>query len=110
MRLLFDHNLSPSLPAILQSEYPDSVHVYAVGLEQSEDTVVWEYAAANALTIVTKDADYLTISARRGHPPKVVRIGLGNCTTAAVATLLRSHSAELSTFYQDDSGSFMELR
>ncbi len=110
MRLLIDHNLSPSLTSILQDIYPDSIHVYAVGLEESDDVVVWEYARTNGLLIVTKDADYLAIGARLGHPPKVVRIGLGNCPTATVADLLRDHHNELLRFYQDEHGAFIELR
>ena len=110
MRLLIDHNLSPSLTAILQDIYPDSIHVYAIGLEESDDVVVWEYARTNGLLIVTKDADYLAIGARLGHPPKVVRIGLGNCPTAIVADLLRVHRDELLRFYQDERGAFIELR
>ena len=110
MRLLIDHNLSPSLTAILQDIYPDPIHVYAIGLEESDDVVVWEYARTNGLLIVTKDADYLAIGARLGHPPKVVRIGLGNCPTAIVADLLRIHRDELLRFYQDERGAFIELR
>lgn len=110
MRLLFDHNLSPSLASILQDIYPHSLHVYAIGLEESDDSVVWEYARTNDLVIVTKDADYLIIGARLGHPPKVVRIGLGNCPTAVVADLLRVHHDELLRFYEDEHGAFIELR
>ena len=110
MRLLIDHNLSPSLTSILQDIYPDSIHVYAIGLEESDDVVVWEYARTNGLLIVTKDADYLAIGARLGHPPKVVRIGLGNCPTSIVADLLRVHHDELLRFHRDEHGSFIELR
>ena len=107
MRLLFDHNLSPMLPSILHDLYPQSMHVYAIGLEESDDIAVWEYAEVNGLVIVTKDADYLAISTRRGHSPKVIRIGLGNCSTAAVAELLRFHNAELLLFHQDERGAFI---
>ncbi len=69
-----------------------------------------EYARTNGFVIVTKDADYLTIGARLGHPPKVVRIGLGNCPTAVVADLLRVRRDELLRFSQDDHGAFIELR
>ncbi len=110
MRLLIDHNLSPSLASILQDIYPDSIHVYAIGLEESDDLVVWEYARTNGFVIVTKDADYLTIGARLGHPPKVVRIGLGNCPTSIVADLLRVQRDELLRFYEDEHGAFIELR
>ena len=110
MRLLFDQNLSYQLVALLQDVYPQSAHVRLAGMADHGDLAIWEYARTNGFVIVTKDADYLTIGARLGHPPKVVRIGLGNCPTAVVADLLRVHRDELLSFYQDEGGAFIELR
>ena len=110
MRLLFDQNLSYQLVALLQDLYPQSAHVRLAGMADHEDLAIWEYARTNGFVIVTKDADYLTIGARLGHPPKVVRIGLGNCPTALVADLLRVHRDELLSFYEDERGAFIELR
>ncbi|MBA2527167.1 MAG: DUF5615 family PIN-like protein [Pyrinomonadaceae bacterium] len=44
MKLLFDHNLSPRLVKSLADIYPDSNHVYPLGLDQSHDKEIWEYA------------------------------------------------------------------
>ncbi len=54
--------------------FPGSVHVREVGFSTAEDAMVWEYAAGNGLTIVSKDADFHQLSFARGHPPKVVWI------------------------------------
>lgn len=110
MRLLFDQNLSCQLVAPLQDVYPQSAHVRLAGMADQEDLAIWEYARTNDFVIVTKDADYLAIGARLGHPPKVVRIGLGNCLTAVVADLLRAHRDDLLRFNQDERGAFIELR
>ncbi len=101
-QLLFDHNLSPSLVSILLNTYPRSAHVYDLGLAESEDIQIWEYARANGFVIVSKDSDYLAISARLGHPPKVIRIGLGNCPTDDVVALLQTHHRRLLRFFQDE--------
>lgn len=110
MRLLFDQNLSYQLVALLQDLYPESDHVRLAGMADQEDLAIWEYARTNGFVIVTKDTDYLTIGARLGHPPKVVRIGLGNGPTATVADLLRVHHDELLRFHEDEHGAFIELR
>jgi hypothetical protein len=39
MKLLFDHNLSPSLVNLLRDLYPDSIHLYTLGLERVQDYV-----------------------------------------------------------------------
>ena len=110
MRLLFDQNLSYRLVTLLSDLYPESAHVRLAGMAGQQDSVIWEYARAHGFVIVSKDVDYLAISARLGHPPKVVRIGLGNCPTAEVVELLQFHHDELLRFAQNENGAFIELR
>lgn len=95
MKLLFDENLSPRLVAELSTEFPGSAHVHDVGLGSATDAVVWDYARANGFVIVSKDSDFADLSVLYGAPPKVVWIRRGNCTTAAIAALLRMHVAGL---------------
>jgi predicted nuclease of predicted toxin-antitoxin system len=44
MKLLFDQNLSPSLVTKLADLYPDSNHVFWLGLDKANDRKVREYA------------------------------------------------------------------
>ena len=70
---------------------------------------IWAHAAAHGLALVTKDDDFEELSVLRGAPPKLVMIGLGNCTTVEVASLLRHHAGELAKFALDPVGSVIEL-
>ena len=58
MKLLFDENLSPRLPTLLDDVFPQSAHVDRVGLGSAPDSSVWEYAKANGYLIVSKDSDF----------------------------------------------------
>ncbi len=69
MKLLFDHNLSPILVNRLQDLYPDSNHLYRLGLDQAPDTEVWQYARQEGFLIVTKDADFSELCLLQGFPP-----------------------------------------
>ena len=109
MRLLFDQNLSHRLVTLLVAEYPGSEHVRDVGLNAADDPTVWQYAAHSGLAIVSKDSDFQHRALLHGHPPKVVWVRLGNCTTAAVAALLRARQADLLTFEADATASFLVL-
>ncbi len=91
MKLLFDHNLSPALVNRLKDLYSNSNHVYRLGLDQIPDVKVWEYARQESFLIVTKDADFSDICSLRGFPPKIVWIRRGNCKTADIEAILRSH-------------------
>ncbi len=109
MRLLFDHNLAPRLVTALADLYPDSVHVAGVGLERAGDEELWSYAVARGLVIVSKDADFHQLSFLRGHPPKVVWIRRGNCSTEVIATILRDHHADVLRFADDQEAAFLVI-
>jgi predicted nuclease of predicted toxin-antitoxin system len=69
VKLLFDQNLSYRLVQTLHTEFPESQHVRDIGLGEATDEAVWQYAAQQDFTIITKDADFHQRSFLFGHPP-----------------------------------------
>ena len=109
MKLLFDQNLSHRLVKSFALEFRGSAHVRHIGLEKSPDGPVWEYAKQNGFVIVSKDSDFHQRSFLYGHPPKVVWIRRGNCSTATIESILRQHQEDLVKFDQSEQGSFLAL-
>ena len=109
MKLLFDQNLSHHLVAQLASEFPDSDHVRNAGLSTASDPEVWAHAASHGFMLVSKDSDFQQRALLHGHPPKVIWVRLGNCSTAAVAALLRARLADILSFDADPDASFLAL-
>lgn len=109
MKLLFDQNLSHRLVADLALLFPGSAPVRDLGFKEADDEEIWQYAAAQGFTIVSKDADFHQRSFLYGHPPKVIWLRIGNCSTAAIETLLTAHHSDLLLFEQDASASFLAL-
>jgi predicted nuclease of predicted toxin-antitoxin system len=109
MKLLFDQNLSPRLVPLLAVEFPGSEHVRNIRMAGASDPAVWSYAAAQGLVIVSKDSDFQHRALLRGHPPKVVWVRLGNCSTATVAALLRTRQPDLLAFEADPVASVLAL-
>ena len=107
MRSLLDQNLSPRLVDALNEHYPDSVHVAHVGLGQSVDQEVWNYARAHQLVIVTKDADFGELSMLLGFPPYVVWIRRGNCSTGDIDNILRNYFEAIQQLTGADTGVLM---
>ena len=101
MKLLFDENLSPALVAQLVDAYPDSAHVHDIGLGMTDDLSVWKRAKDNGYCIVSKDSDYYDLSVMHGHPPKVIWLRLGNCSTEAIFECLRDYRATIEEFGAD---------
>lgn len=109
MSLLFDQNLSRRLPALLSAEYPGSDQVLLAGLATADDLAVWAYAVARGLAVVSKDADFVRLSAARGHPPKVIHLRIGNGPTRNVVALLGGRAADIRAFLADPAAAILEL-
>ena len=110
MKFLFDQNLSPRLVQTLASLFPGSIHVRDIGLERSDDQVVWDYALTPGFAIVTKDADFHQRSFVYGHPPKVVWIQRGNGSTKDIEQILTIRFADILVFEADSESAFLSLR
>ena len=102
MKLLFDENLSHHLITTLGDLYPESEHVRNVGLKAGDDMQIWKHALDHDFVIATKDDDFRSLSVLRGHPPKVILLALGNCSTPLVEQLLREHHERLMRFAHDE--------
>lgn len=89
--------------------YSESLHVQDVQLDTAFDDEVWQYSRDKDLVIVSKDADFGPRSFAFGHPPKVIWVRLGNCSTAAVESLFREHVAEIRKFIEGAEDSFLAL-
>jgi predicted nuclease of predicted toxin-antitoxin system len=102
VKLLFDQNLSPKLVSRLAEAFPDSNHVFTLGLDESKDTDVWEYARSNGFTLVTKDADFGDLSVLRGFPPKIIWIRRGNCKTSDIERILLDNQPAIEQLERDE--------
>jgi predicted nuclease of predicted toxin-antitoxin system len=109
VKLLFDHNLSPSLINLLEGLYPDSNHVYRLNLDQVPDMEVWEYARREDFLVVTKDADFSELCLIRGFPPKIIWIRRGNCKTADIEAILRNHYNDIQELNDSETAGVLTL-
>jgi predicted nuclease of predicted toxin-antitoxin system len=109
VKLLFDENLSPALPARIADLFPNSEHVRNLGLARAPDPLIWQHALNNGFTIVSKDEDFHHLSFLHGAPPKVIGLSLGNCSTASLERLLRDRFDEVTLFASDPTAAFLPL-
>jgi predicted nuclease of predicted toxin-antitoxin system len=98
MKLLFDQNLSSKLPPILNPVFPGSKHVKDFGLTGNDDEAIWQLASEQSFVIVSKDSDFLHRSLLRGHPPKVIQVRVGNCSTHHIHKLFIREEGAINEF------------
>ncbi|MFN3648049.1 MAG: DUF5615 family PIN-like protein [Armatimonadota bacterium] len=109
MKLLFDQNLSPRLAPRLVDLFPGSSHVSRHSLGTADDRQIWSFARQHGFTLVTKDSDFDDLSSLFGFPPKVVRVGIGNCTTRQIEELIRRHYSAIEQFEDDAEAGVLAL-
>ncbi|MDJ0601390.1 MAG: DUF5615 family PIN-like protein [Crocosphaera sp.] len=109
MKLLFDQNLSPSLVNRLTDLYPQSNHLYLMGLDREDDNIIWEIAKQENYIIVTKDSDFNELLILKGFPPKIIWIRIGNCSTNVIESLLKDNYQAILAFSQDNNMGIIAL-
>lgn len=109
MALLIDQNLPRVLESFLEQDLPGCRHVLSLGLERASDTVLWGEARARGLAILTKDLDFRHRSAVLGHPPKVVLVRCGNCSTATLCTTVAGSVPSIRTFLGDPTAPLLAI-
>ena len=109
MKLLFDQNIARLLVQKFATEFPGSTHTADIGLETSSDQAVWNYAKEHGFTIISKDSDFHQRCFLYGHPPKVIWVRLGNCTTEEIQELIESSLNAIKEFGADEASAFLIL-
>ena len=103
MKLLLDQNISFRVSKIISDRYPIVKQVRELGLENSTDSEIWEYAKSNSYTIVTFDSDFYDLSVFRGCPPKIIWLRIGNSSTENTAKVLSDNFKLIKDFVADSN-------
>ena len=103
MKLLFDQNISFRIKRKLLGSFPESVHVSDVGLQNSTDSDIWNFARVNNFSIVTFDIDFLNLGQIKGYPPKIILLKLGNNSTTEIANVLERKAALIKSFLSNSN-------
>ncbi len=109
MKLLLDENLSDRIIHRIIDLYPNSQHVKTLGLINTDDAIIWEYAKTNGLVIVSKDADFHQRSLLYGHPPKFIYLRIGNSPTSKITQILRDNFDTIIQFGSSEAESILVL-
>jgi len=104
MKLLFDQNISYRLIRKIKDIYPNAKQVRELGLENSTDNEIFEYAKKNNYSIVTFDSDFCDLNILKGFPPKIIWIRTGNTTTKNLERIIRQKFELINSFLTENYG------
>ena len=109
MKLLLDENLSDRIINKIIDLYPDSKHVKTLGLLNTDDSLIWEFAKFNGFVIVSKDSDFHQRSLLYSHPPKFIYLRIGNSPTSKIVEILRNNFSVIVEFFNSEIESVLLL-
>jgi len=101
MKLLFDQNISFRIVKLISDYYPNSKQVIELGLENSTDLEIFNYAKKNGFSIVTFDSDFFDLTIMKGFPPKIIWLRTGNTTTKNIKTVLEDKFEIIQSFLEE---------
>jgi predicted nuclease of predicted toxin-antitoxin system len=108
MKFLLDENLPPSLANLLQKEGYEARHVKSVGLGETFDSTIVEFAAQTEEIILTHDLDFGGLMARSGkQKPSVILFRLRPVTIASYLDVLLHYLPQLELDL--DAGAFIVI-
>lgn len=109
MSLLLDQNISFRVFKFLEKLDFDVVHVSQVGLNNTTDYEIWNFAKTKNLIIVSYDNDFLDLSLFRGFPPKVIIIKSGNLTKEKFIKLFKAQQQKIEAFIKQNDFGCLEV-
>ena len=70
-----------------------------MGLDAADDIDVWAYGLRESAVVISKDEDFVVLSARPGDAGRLLWVRLGNCrNTALLAAFDRLHDSIVAAF------------
>jgi predicted nuclease of predicted toxin-antitoxin system len=109
VKLLFDQNLPTRIVISLSDIFPNSLHVKTVGMAETGDGAIWNYARENGFSIISKDSDFHQMSFLFGPPPKTIWLRCGNCSTTALENIIRRNARKIAGFLNDDGSALLVI-
>jgi predicted nuclease of predicted toxin-antitoxin system len=95
IRIIVDAQLPPALATWLGQQGLAATPVRELGLRDSDDGSIWNFAVAGGWTVVTKDEDFVERCVANASAPPVIWLRIGNCTNAVLFSWLAPFIPEI---------------
>ena len=83
--------------------YPEAKQVRKLGLENSTDLKIFDFAIKNQYTIVTFDSDFCDLNNLKGFPIKIIWLRTGNTTTKSLERIFTEKLELIQTFLNEEN-------
>ena len=109
MKLLLDQNLSYKLIKPLSTYYEEVTQIGRVGMGQSVDAMVWQYALTFEYVIITTDIYFSERNAITGYPLKVIWLKCKDLSTKNIIHVFGNNMEAINIFFANKELSCLEI-
>lgn len=109
MKFLLDLNISYRVIKPLSEVFGEVNQVSRLGLGQTDDAMIWQYALTNNYAIVTTDEYFQNRNLVAGNPMKVIWIRKENLTTNETIAIFFENEELIKNFLTSEEYSCLEL-
>ncbi|NJO00592.1 MAG: DUF5615 family PIN-like protein [Bacteroidia bacterium] len=109
MKLLLDQNISYRIIKLLHEFYPEMSQIGRLGMAQTDDAMVWQYARTHNYILVTFDAYFHERNLISGYPIKIIWLQCQDTSTNNVVRILKDNYAAIKSFYEDENHTCLEF-
>ncbi len=98
MKLLLDLNISYRVIKPLEEIFGEVAQVGRLGLGQTDDAMIWQYALVNNYAIITLDEYFQNRNLIAGNPMKVIWLRKESLTTNQIVEILLKNAQVITAF------------
>lgn len=109
MKLLLDQNISYKAIKELSKHFGEVGQVGRLGMAQTEDDMVWQYARIHNYTLVTFEPFFKEKNQLFGNAIKVIWLRFSNISTKNVIRILLEKSETIKDFMKNEELSCLEI-
>jgi predicted nuclease of predicted toxin-antitoxin system len=95
MRFLVDAQLPPAFAQWLGEHGLSAAAIRDLGLRESDDGSIWNFAISGDWVVITKDEDFVARCISDADAPAVIWLRLGNCTNRVLFAWLEPFLPEI---------------
>ena len=104
MKVLCDVHIARKITRFLQNAGVDAVHINdLLNGDRTKDGDIADYATANEYVVLTKDKDFKNSHLIKGKPKMLLKINLGNLSTAEIIKRLEDGMALFDKHFDSNS-------
>lgn len=82
MKFLIDNQLPAALCTFIRTSGHDAAHVLDFGMNEEQDSGIWERATSKNMIVVSKDEDFVHLANRRSDTGRLLWVRVPNCRKA----------------------------